>query len=598
VFDELKKRDNTSYNIAGLIFLANVRTYKTEMADLLSFGDGAMQKDFYGVMQGINWMMNNFGMTVIGANDDFAQHQYTFTGINDVYESFMLDLAGACEIPVTRLFQRDPAGLNATGESDLTNYYDMIEEKQETYLRPVLDKLLPVIAMSAWGYVPEDLDYKFNPLRKADPKENADLSKSITDSVIAAFNAGLISQQVALKEMRQQSELTGMWSNITDEDIARANADVDLGMGEMGGATGGGMELPGLGSLAGPLAGLPPGGSSFGSDINVGTKAPALAPGSLVHLVKDARWNTRGGNPENSGRFSKTVGSGSKKVLLKRSKPAKLKLKSTAHPKPSNPHIKNSGVTNTSGSRGNDSLAKHTGKDGKLTQEREALHQSIINETFKDAVPAEGQAVFTVMGGGSGSGKGTLRKKGVVKSPEGSIVIDADEIKDKLPEYKEMVAAGGETGKEAAGYAHEESSALAKRILGIATEGNFNHVLDGTGDGTVESMEKKIAAARAAGMTVNGVYVTVPIETAVKWAEIRGQKSGRHVDPDTIRDIHAKVSRILPQIADKFDDLKLYDNSGDTPILIATGGNGKGLSPAPGQEEKLREFIAKGRLTT
>ncbi|MDR1603677.1 MAG: type II toxin-antitoxin system RelB/DinJ family antitoxin [Gracilibacteraceae bacterium] len=29
VFDELKKRDNTSYNIAGLIFLANVRTYKT-----------------------------------------------------------------------------------------------------------------------------------------------------------------------------------------------------------------------------------------------------------------------------------------------------------------------------------------------------------------------------------------------------------------------------------------------------------------------------------------------------------------------------------------------------------------------------------------
>jgi hypothetical protein len=47
--------------------------------------------------------------------------------------------------------------------------------------------------------------------------------------VIAAFNAGLISQQVALKEMRQQSELTGMWSNITDEDIAQANAEVELG---------------------------------------------------------------------------------------------------------------------------------------------------------------------------------------------------------------------------------------------------------------------------------------------------------------------------------------------------------------------------------
>ena len=97
-----------------------------------------------------------------------------------MYESFMLDIAGACEIPVTRLFGRSPAGFNATGESDLTNYYDSIEEKQEAYLAPILDKLLPVIALSTWGMVPDDLDYEFNPLRKADPKENADLAKSMT----------------------------------------------------------------------------------------------------------------------------------------------------------------------------------------------------------------------------------------------------------------------------------------------------------------------------------------------------------------------------------------------------------------------------------
>jgi hypothetical protein len=122
--------------------------------------------------------------------------------------------------------------------------------------------------------------------------------------------------------MRQQSELTGMWSNITDEDIARANADVDLGMGEMGGATGGGMELPGLGSLSGPLAGE-------------GTPAPALTPGSLAHLVKDADWDEskhpRGGDPENSGRFSKIVGSGGQKGLPKKDEPAKLESGSGEH---------------------------------------------------------------------------------------------------------------------------------------------------------------------------------------------------------------------------------------------------------------------------
>lgn len=237
VFDELKKRDNTSFNIANLVFLANLRIYKTSMTDLLSLGDTQLQQDFYNAMQTINWMMNNSGMTIIGKDDEFDSKQYTFTGLNDVYESFMLDIAGACEIPVTRLFGRSPAGFNATGESDLTNYYDSIEEKQEAYLAPILDKLLPVIALSTWGMVPDDLDYEFNPLRKADPKENADLAKSMTESVITVFNANLISQQTALKELRQQSEMTGMWSNITDEDIAGADTSTDFG-GEVPGMEG------------------------------------------------------------------------------------------------------------------------------------------------------------------------------------------------------------------------------------------------------------------------------------------------------------------------------------------------------------------------
>ena len=234
VYDELKKRDNTSYNIANLVFLANLRIYKTNMLDLLSLGDPKMQQDFYSTVQAINMTMSNSGMTVIGQDEEFDTKQYTFTGLNDVYESFMLDVAGACEIPVTRLFGRSPAGFNATGESDLTNYYDSIEEKQEAYLSPVLDKLLPIIALSTWGMIPDDLDYEYNPLRKADPKENADLAKSMGEAVIAVYNASLISQQTALKELRQQSEVTGMWSNITDEDIAKADTEVDMG-GELAG---------------------------------------------------------------------------------------------------------------------------------------------------------------------------------------------------------------------------------------------------------------------------------------------------------------------------------------------------------------------------
>ena len=145
---------------------------------------------------------------------------------------------------MTKLFGRSPAGMNATGESDMQNYYDTIEEKQEAELRPVYDKILPIMFISTLGGIPDDWDYEFNPIRRPRDDEMADLASKNTDSVTKAFQAGMVSQRTALKELRQQSEMTGMWSNITDEDIEKADDSVmqpDEGMGDlMNGVFGGG----------------------------------------------------------------------------------------------------------------------------------------------------------------------------------------------------------------------------------------------------------------------------------------------------------------------------------------------------------------------
>ena len=151
----------------------------------------------------------------------------------------MLDVAGAAEIPVTKLFGRSPAGMNATGESDMNNYYDSISQKQSTYLEPVLDKLFPIIAMSTWGYIPDDLDYTFNPVDTMTNKDRIDMADKGGEAIGKQYDRGLISQKTALKELRQQSETTGVFSNITDEDIANAKAEVEQPdpMAGMGGLT-------------------------------------------------------------------------------------------------------------------------------------------------------------------------------------------------------------------------------------------------------------------------------------------------------------------------------------------------------------------------
>ena len=220
-----------------LTFMANLRVMKMDgMGQILAVGSERAQQDLYNTIQAMNAMMNNNSIQIIGENDEYFTHQYTFGGIGEAYDRFMMDVAGACETPVTKLFGRSPAGMNATGESDMQNYYDTIEEKQEAILRPIMDKLLPIITLSACGAIPDDFDYEFNAVRKPQDDEMADLAGKNTDSITKAFQAGLISQRIALKELRQQSEMTGMWSNITDEDIEKADDEVvsaDEGMGGM-----------------------------------------------------------------------------------------------------------------------------------------------------------------------------------------------------------------------------------------------------------------------------------------------------------------------------------------------------------------------------
>lgn len=228
VFDELKKRDNVSWNIAQLTFMANLRVLKmNDIGQTLAATDPQSQAELYRTLTAQNWLMSNMGIQIMDAADGLETHQYTFGGLADCYQQFIMDISGAAEIPVTKLFGRSPSGLNATGESDLQNYYDMIGEKQESILRPILNKLLPPFMVSMFGAVPDDLDFDFNPVSEPSDKERMELAKTGTDNVVAALNAGMISKRTGLQELKQQSERTGVWTNITDEDIEKAPDEIE-----------------------------------------------------------------------------------------------------------------------------------------------------------------------------------------------------------------------------------------------------------------------------------------------------------------------------------------------------------------------------------
>ena len=214
IHEELGKRSAASANIAQLIFQANITTLKmSDFGDVLAMGTEEQKTQIRSALFEENRFRTSFGLQVLSSGDTLENHPYSFGGLAEIYEQFMLDMAGAAEIPAVKLFGRSPAGMNATGEADLKNYYELISRLQERHLRPALEKLLPVLALSAWGYLPEDLDFVFNPIAAESPAETAELAEKLSAPVIEAFKAGLLTREEALAELRARGSPYGVWQN-------------------------------------------------------------------------------------------------------------------------------------------------------------------------------------------------------------------------------------------------------------------------------------------------------------------------------------------------------------------------------------------------
>ena len=217
------------------------------------------------------------------------------------------------------------------------------------------------------------------------------------------------------------------------------------------------------------------------------------------------------------------------------------------------------------------SMDAYTNEAGEWWEGRERLHNKIVEKELAKATPVE-EPIVHFMGGGPASGKGTAIREGLIDVPDNIVVVDADEIKGALPEYVTMVE---EKTTSAAAYVHEESSMLSKRMFQESVDTGRHTQLDGTGDSSMEKLRSKVAGAREAqsargGKKVIADYMTIDTEEAVARAAGRGRRTGRYVPEEVVRDTHASISRIFPDILDEnlFDDVKLWDTAFEPPKLI------------------------------
>ena len=220
MYDELIKRDNVAHNIANLTFKANLSVLQVENLDqMFATSSTVHQRRMYAMLSAINTMENSLGIRLVNKGDDIQQLQYSFSGLPEVMDSAMMDMAGATSIPVTRLFGRSPAGMNSTGESDEKMYRQTLEQERAVHITPALERLIPIVCHSAIGSFPAGASFKYPTLIEVSPTEKADIIDRQLSPLERLFQANLLPGDAVLESVRNSQQSLDITSTITDEMI-------------------------------------------------------------------------------------------------------------------------------------------------------------------------------------------------------------------------------------------------------------------------------------------------------------------------------------------------------------------------------------------
>ncbi len=191
----IKDADASAANIASLVFEAKVDVIKipnfmSMLADKEYEQQVLQRLQLAAMAKGIN------GTLLLDAGEEYEQKQAQFGGLIDLLMGFMQLTSGASDIPMTRLLGQSPGGLNASGESDLRNYYDRISSNQELVLQPALQVLDECLIRSALGSRPAEVFYNWRSLWQTTDTERAAIGKSTAESIKIIADTRLIPENV------------------------------------------------------------------------------------------------------------------------------------------------------------------------------------------------------------------------------------------------------------------------------------------------------------------------------------------------------------------------------------------------------------------
>lgn len=205
LWDYVVHFNRTRISAAKLLDKISLLVVQTDMDEILSSQTGV--QDFDAKMEFLQRYRDNDSVFVCDKDSEAVTNvQTSIAGCTDIVRQSLELIACINRTPAVKLLGISPSGFNATGESDIKNYYDYIASKQELY-RDQIQTIINVLQLTQWGYIDPSITFAFNSLSQDDKASKAVAAQTRIGALAQLVDRQAISAEELRDLVRQDPDL-------------------------------------------------------------------------------------------------------------------------------------------------------------------------------------------------------------------------------------------------------------------------------------------------------------------------------------------------------------------------------------------------------
>jgi len=196
IYERVYAAERTADEAPQLALSKRLNIYKTDVAAAMN-----NQDEFEQDLLQWNYYRDNFGIKLIGEDEEIQQFETSLSDLDTVIMSQYQLVASAANIPVTKLLGTTPKGFNSSGTYEEQAYHEELESIQAHDLAPLLERHYQLLIKSQLGKEIFEFDIAFESTEAQTEEVRAatNLQKAQADQIyhdIGAIDALMVHDRI------------------------------------------------------------------------------------------------------------------------------------------------------------------------------------------------------------------------------------------------------------------------------------------------------------------------------------------------------------------------------------------------------------------